>query len=223
MTVAWISDTDYHKIFRTLSLNFSKNYCSFEKLYPKLHSVFHPISRHLEVGLQKLGCASIFNTILGVWISDETLRVVLDILPPYFLVFHRFRSFLFFLCSWYHCRWSCVRSPPLMQAFLQLVVNLTTKSKSVYAPFALHLLACDEATPFTAIAANRHELRILVLISLNSNAFKWLPLLIWSQMVKKNSQFLSSVKEHSPSKNLFAGEFVKLCKNAAFHDNVKDF
>ena len=111
MTVAWISDTDYHKFFRTLSLNFSKNYCSFEKLYPKLHSVFHPISRHLEVGLQKLGCASIFNPILGVWISDETLRVVLDILLPYFLVFRRCRSFPFLLCSWYHCRWSCVRSP----------------------------------------------------------------------------------------------------------------
>ena len=54
VTVVWISDTNYHKILRTLSLNFSKNYCSFEKLYPKLHSVFHPISRHLEVGLKKL-------------------------------------------------------------------------------------------------------------------------------------------------------------------------
>ena len=78
MTVVWISDTNYHKILRTLSLNFSKNYCSFEKLYPKLHSVFHPISRHLEVGLKKLGCASFFNPLLSVWMSDETLFVVLD-------------------------------------------------------------------------------------------------------------------------------------------------
>ena len=54
MTVVWISDTTYFKILGTLSLNLSKNYCSFEKLYPKLHSVFHPISRHLEVGLKKL-------------------------------------------------------------------------------------------------------------------------------------------------------------------------
>ena len=75
MTVVWISDTNYHKILRTLSLNFSKNYCSFEKLYPKLHSVFHPISRHLEVGFKNF-----FNPLLSVWISDETLRVVLDIL-----------------------------------------------------------------------------------------------------------------------------------------------
>ena len=54
VTVVWISDTNYHKILRTLSLNFFKNYCSFEKLYPKLHSVFYPISRHLEVVLKKL-------------------------------------------------------------------------------------------------------------------------------------------------------------------------
>ena len=80
MTVVWTSDTNYHKILRTLSLNFSKNYCSFEKLYPKLQSVFHPISRHLEVSLKKLGCASFFNPLLSVWISDETLRVFLDIL-----------------------------------------------------------------------------------------------------------------------------------------------
>ena len=82
MTVVWISDTNYHKILRTLSLNFSKNYCSFEKLYPKLHSVFHPISRHLEVGFKNF-----FNPLLSVWISDETLRVVLDILPPQWFVY----------------------------------------------------------------------------------------------------------------------------------------
>ena len=42
--------------------------------------MFHPISRQLEVGLKKLGCASFFNPLLGVWISDEvTLRVVFDL------------------------------------------------------------------------------------------------------------------------------------------------
>ena len=75
VTVVWISDTNYFKILGTLSLNLSKNYCSFEKLYPKLHSVFHPISRHLEIGFKNF-----FNPLLSVWISDETLRVVLDIL-----------------------------------------------------------------------------------------------------------------------------------------------
>ena len=42
--------------------------------------MFHSISRHLEVGLKNLDCASFFNQLLSVWISDETLRVVLDIL-----------------------------------------------------------------------------------------------------------------------------------------------
>ena len=63
MTAVWISDTNYFKILQTLSLNFSKNSCSFDKLYKKLHSVFHLISRHLKVGPR-------------VWISDETLWVV---------------------------------------------------------------------------------------------------------------------------------------------------
>ena len=76
MKVVWISDTNYHKILRSLSFSLSKNYCSFEKLYQKLHSLFHPISRHLELGLTKLGCASFFNPVLGVWISDETLQVL---------------------------------------------------------------------------------------------------------------------------------------------------
>ena len=74
--VVWISDTNYHKILRSLSFSLSKNYCSFEKLYQKLHSLFHPIPRHLELGLTKLGCASFFNPVLGVWISDETLHVL---------------------------------------------------------------------------------------------------------------------------------------------------
>ena len=38
-------------------------YYSFEKLYQKLHSAFHPISRHLEVGLKKLGRASFFKLV----------------------------------------------------------------------------------------------------------------------------------------------------------------
>ena len=41
--------------------------------------MFHPISRQLEVGLKKLSCASFFNPLLGVWIWNETLRVVFDI------------------------------------------------------------------------------------------------------------------------------------------------
>ena len=50
----------YPKILQTLALNLFKiyQYVSFEKLYGKLlHSVFHPISRHLKGSLEKLiGC-----------------------------------------------------------------------------------------------------------------------------------------------------------------------
>ena len=71
LTVVWTSDTNYHNILRTLSLNFSKNYCLFMKLYQKRHLMFHPISRHHEVGLKKLGRTSFFNPLLGVWMSEH--------------------------------------------------------------------------------------------------------------------------------------------------------
>ena len=57
--VVLLTDAKYHKILRTFSLHSFKDYCSFEKLYPKLNSVFHPTSRHLEVGLKNLGCDSL--------------------------------------------------------------------------------------------------------------------------------------------------------------------
>ena len=38
------------------------------------------INKHWEVGLKKLGCASFFNPRFSVWISDETLFLVFDIL-----------------------------------------------------------------------------------------------------------------------------------------------
>ena len=41
----------------------------FDKLYRTLERVFHQVSKHLEMGLKKLGCASFFNLPLGVWIS----------------------------------------------------------------------------------------------------------------------------------------------------------
>ena len=42
--------------------------------------MFHQISKHFEVGLKKSTCASFFNPLLSVWISDETLFLVFDIL-----------------------------------------------------------------------------------------------------------------------------------------------
>ena len=76
----WICELNYHKIWWTFVLIFSKNYEWFEKLYQTFERVFHLISKYLEVGLKKLGCASFFQPLLGVWISDETLFLVFDIL-----------------------------------------------------------------------------------------------------------------------------------------------
>ena len=42
--------------------------------------MFHQISKHFEVGLKKSTYASFFNPLLSIWISDETLFLVFDIL-----------------------------------------------------------------------------------------------------------------------------------------------
>lgn len=51
-------------------------YCSFVKLYRPLHSVFHLISKYLEVGHIRLGSALLCNPHLSVLILDETLLVI---------------------------------------------------------------------------------------------------------------------------------------------------
>ena len=49
MKEVWICDHNYHKIWLTFALIFSKNYQWFEKLYQTFKRVFHLISKHLEV------------------------------------------------------------------------------------------------------------------------------------------------------------------------------
>ena len=49
-----------------------------EVIYQKRHAVFHPRSRHQEVGW-KMRCSRVFEDWLrGVWILDETLSEVFD-------------------------------------------------------------------------------------------------------------------------------------------------
>ena len=81
MKEVWIGDPNYHKIRRSFALIFSKNYQCFEKLY--LSNTRKSISSDIQTlrsWLKKLGCASFFNPLLSVWISDETLFLVFDIL-----------------------------------------------------------------------------------------------------------------------------------------------
>ena len=80
MTVVWIPDLNWHKILRTIALNFSKNYEWFEKPYQKLERVFHQVSKHLEVG-QKTRLRLVFSThFSGFGFPGETLFLVFDIL-----------------------------------------------------------------------------------------------------------------------------------------------
>ena len=78
--MVWKCDPNYHKILPTLALNFSKNYWSFEKPYQTLKSVFHQVSKHLEVIKKNSAAPRFFKLLLSVWISDETLFLVFDIL-----------------------------------------------------------------------------------------------------------------------------------------------
>ena len=76
----WICDLNYHKIRRTLALNFYENYLCIERLYQTLERVFHQISKDWEVGLKDEAQSSFFNPLLSFWISDEKLFLMFDIL-----------------------------------------------------------------------------------------------------------------------------------------------
>jgi len=57
------------------------NYKWLGKPYKKLERVFHQVSKHLKVGLKKLGPAWFFSTHFSVFgYPDETLLLVVDIL-----------------------------------------------------------------------------------------------------------------------------------------------
>ena len=98
VNVVWICIPNYHKILPTLALNFSKNYRSFEKPYQTLESVFHQISKHLEVVQKNSTAPRFFNLLLSVWISDDTRFLVFDILHQILTNFRLFMaSHTFFL------------------------------------------------------------------------------------------------------------------------------
>ena len=78
----WICDLNYHKIRRTLALNFSENYLCMERLYRTLERVFHQISKDWEVGWKNEAYSSFFhptsqfldiwwNTLPNVWYTTS--------------------------------------------------------------------------------------------------------------------------------------------------------
>ena len=49
-------------------------------MYETLGRVFHHISKHREVRYKNSAAPRFFNTLLGVWICDETILLVFHIL-----------------------------------------------------------------------------------------------------------------------------------------------
>ena len=79
----WISDLNWHGFLRFYFSVFSLVLVSIEKIYQTLETVFHQLSKHLEFRQKYSATRRIFNSLLGVWISDETLFLVFDILLDY--------------------------------------------------------------------------------------------------------------------------------------------
>ena len=75
-----IPGLNLHRFWRLSSFVFSVFNEQFEKLYQTLERMFHQVFKHLKWVKKKLGCASFFNLLCGIWISDETLFLVFDIL-----------------------------------------------------------------------------------------------------------------------------------------------
>ena len=51
-----------------------------EKIYQTLETVFHPISKHLEFRQMYSATRRIFYSLLGVWKSNKTVSLMVDIL-----------------------------------------------------------------------------------------------------------------------------------------------
>ena len=69
-TVVWICDPNYHKILPTLALNFSKN----------INHLRSHIKHSKVCFIRYPNTSKSFKLLLNVWISDETLSLVFDIL-----------------------------------------------------------------------------------------------------------------------------------------------
>ena len=92
----WISDLNQHRFLRFYFSIFSLVLVSIKKIYQTLETVFHQLSKHLEFHQKYCAARRIFNSLLGVWISDGTLFLVFDILLPKFST--KFVSAKFSIC-----------------------------------------------------------------------------------------------------------------------------
>ena len=63
----------WHNSFKLVDLIYFLVFVSIEKIHQTLETVFHLISKHLEFRQKCSTTSCIFNSILYVWKSDETL------------------------------------------------------------------------------------------------------------------------------------------------------
>ena len=82
VTVVWICVPNYHKILPTLTLNFSKNYRSFEShiKHSKVCLIRYLNTSKSFIKTRLRLVFFFFNLLLSVWISDERRFLVFDIL-----------------------------------------------------------------------------------------------------------------------------------------------
>ena len=66
----WIPCLNKHRFWRFYFSVYSSVLVSFEKLYQTLQTVFHRLSKHLEFHQKYSAARRIFNSLLGVWITQ---------------------------------------------------------------------------------------------------------------------------------------------------------
>ena len=75
MQVVWILNLQYHVIFQTLLRIYTRITFHLRSPIWRIAQIFiHPISRQLEVD-----SPSLFHPLLGDWITDKTLHVMVDL------------------------------------------------------------------------------------------------------------------------------------------------
>ena len=79
MKDVWIFDPNYHKIWWTFALNFSNNnFINALRSYIKFSKECLINIQTLQSWLKNSAAPHLFNPLLSVWISDETLFLVFD-------------------------------------------------------------------------------------------------------------------------------------------------
>ena len=130
----WISD---EKLLIFASLISPSKMILFEKKYQTFDTVFHHQMKHLEVRQKYSATRRIFNSLLCVSSSDETLRLMFDILHKRLQNWWRHHHYLNVEVSWnttfQFCFFSCSENDAVKKIVLIIVYG-----KAFYHPYFYH-------------------------------------------------------------------------------------